>query len=146
MKLDPKFLGRTTEEALQAAIADFEQAKQLQPNQVEPNLWLGKANQQLGKFAEADAALGDAVRMAEEQKLRERGMYLIEWARNPMLNASLSADDRSKLVRERAEKLKAAPDVGGTSSAKQATLARRRSVDGRKEVPRRDQGIRCRAG
>ncbi len=135
VKLDPKFLGRTTEEALQAAIADFEQAKQLQPNMVEPNLWLGKANQQLGKFAEADAALGDAVRMAEEQKLRERGMYLIEWARNPMLNPALSADERSKMVRERAEKLKAAPDVGGTSSAKQATLLVGEVLMGEKKFP-----------
>ena len=121
-KLDPKFLNRTTEEALQSAISDLEQAKQLQPNLVEPYLWIGKANQQLGKFAEADAALGDAVRMAEEQNLRERGMYLIEWARNPIQNTALSAEDRSKAVRERAEKLKAAPDVGGTSSAKQAAL------------------------
>ncbi len=135
VKLDPKFLGRTSEEALQAAISDLEQAKQLQPNLVEPYLWLGKANQQLGKFAEADAALGDAVRMAEEQKLRERGMYLIEWARNPMLNPALSADERSKLVRERAEKLKAAPDVGGTSSAKQATLLIGEVLMGEKKFP-----------
>ena len=75
-KLDPKELGHTSEEAMQAAIEDLKQAKQLRPDLVEPSLWLGKANQQLGKLADADEALGDAVKLAEEQKLPERSLYL----------------------------------------------------------------------
>ncbi len=121
-KLDPKYLDRTREEFLQAAVSDLQQAQLLQPNLVEPFLWLGKVYQQLNQFADADAAFGEAVRLADDQKLPERAMYMIEWARNPLLNAALSADDRSKLVEERAEKLKAAPDLGGVSSAKQAAL------------------------
>ena len=87
-KLDPKFLGRTSDEAMQAAIEDLNQAKLLRPDLVEPNLWIGKANQQLGKPTEADAALGDAVKLAEEQKLPERSLYLVEWTRNAEPNAA----------------------------------------------------------
>src|SRR6185437_13186886 len=75
-KIDPKELGHTADEAMQAAIGDLQQAQQLYPNLVEPNLWLGKANQQLKKFAEADTALGKAVTLAEEQKLPEQALYL----------------------------------------------------------------------
>jgi hypothetical protein len=121
-KLDPKFLGRTSEEALQAAIEDLQQAKQLRPDLVEPSLWLGKANQQLGKLVEADEALGEAVKLAEEQKLPERSLYLVEWTRNAAMNSALSPEERGKTVRERAEKLKAAPSLGGSSNAKQAAL------------------------
>ena len=44
----------------------------------------GSAKQQqvIGKFGDADAALGEAVKLAEEQKLPERAMFLVEWARN----------------------------------------------------------------
>ncbi len=131
-KLDPKVLGGTLEEDMQAAIADLEQAKQLNPNAVEPNLWLGKAEQLLNKFTEADAALGEAVKLAEEQKLPERAMFLIEWTRNAALNKDLSDADRAKTVRERAEQLKAAPSVGGASSAKQAALIIGESLLGEK--------------
>jgi serine/threonine protein kinase/tetratricopeptide (TPR) repeat protein len=122
-KIDPKVLDRnSTEEVLQAAIADLQQARQLNENLIEPNLWLGKAYQQIGKFKEADEALTETARLAEEQKLPERALYLAEWARSALANQSLSDAERSKVVRDRAEKLKAAPDVGGMSSAKQAAL------------------------
>ncbi len=124
---------------MQAAIADLEQAKQLNPNAIEPNLWLGKAEQLLNKFTEADAAFGEAVKLAEEQKLPERAMFLVEWTRNAALNKDLSDADRAKTVRERAEQLKAAPSVGGASSAKQAALIIRRKFAGRKTA----QSCRC---
>ena len=100
-KLDPKFLNRTREEALQAAINDLQQAKQLKPGLVEPDLWMGKANQQMGKFAEADEVLAAAVKLAEEQKLPERSMYIAEWIRNAAQNPNLG-NDRGEVVRERA--------------------------------------------
>jgi serine/threonine protein kinase len=121
-KLDPKFLNRTNEQVMQAAIADLQAALQLRPDLAEPNLWLGKADQQLNKYDDADAALGTAVKLAEEQKAPARATYLLEWARNALLNPSLSAEDKAKTVRERAEKLKTAPSLGGYSTAKQAAL------------------------
>ncbi len=121
-KLDPKFLGRTSEEAMQSAIADLQQAKLLRPDFVEPNLWIGKANQQLGKFAEADDALAEAVKLAEAQKLPEQALYLVEWTRNAAMNSALVADERGNTVRERAKKLKTAPSLGGSSNVKQAAL------------------------
>ncbi|MCC7087324.1 MAG: serine/threonine protein kinase [Pirellulales bacterium] len=139
-KLDPKFLQRTTEEAFQSAISDLEQAKQLNAALVEPYLWLGKANQQLGKFAEADAAFATAAGLAEKQHLPEWTIYLFDWTRNAVLNPSLSADVREKLVRERTEKLKSAPSLGGTSNDKQSALligeslmAARKTADAIKE-------------
>ena len=121
-KIDPKELGHTSDEAMQAAIGDLQQAQQLNPNLVEPNLWLGKANQQLKKFAEADTALSKAVSLAEEQKLPERALYVFNWARNAESNPTAAPARRTKTVRERAEKLKAAPGMGGSSPVKQAAL------------------------
>jgi serine/threonine protein kinase len=121
-KLDPKVLGGTLEEDMQAAVADLQQAKQLNPNSVETDLWLGKSEQLLGQFAEADTALGDAVKLADEQKLPERALFLLEWARNAKLNTTLSDADRLQAVRDRAEQLKAAPNLGGSSSAKEAAV------------------------
>jgi len=131
-KLDPTVLGGSLEEDMQAAIADLEQAKQLSPNAVEPNLWLGKVEQLIGKFGDADAALGEAVKLADEQKLPEQAMLLKEWTRNALLNKDLSDGDRAKTVRERAEQLKAAPSVGGASPAKQAALIIGESLSGEK--------------
>ncbi|HEY2827680.1 MAG TPA: hypothetical protein VGJ04_08780, partial [Pirellulales bacterium] len=131
-KLDPKVLGGTLQEDMQSAIADLQQAKQLNPNAVEPNLWLGKVQQLLGQFGDADAALADAVKLAEEQKLPERAMFLVEWTRNAALNKDLPDADRAKTVRERAEQLKAAPSLGGSSSAKQAALIIGESLLGEK--------------
>jgi serine/threonine protein kinase len=121
-KIDPKEFGRTADEAMQAAIQDLQQAQQLNPNLVEPNLWLGMANQQLKKFAEADTALGKAVELAEAQKLPEIALYLFNWARNAESNPTASAAERTKTVRERVERLKLAPGMGGSSPAKQAVL------------------------
>jgi serine/threonine protein kinase len=134
-KLDPtKALGRTAEEAAQSAIADLEQAKQLKTGLVEPDLWIGKANQQLGKYTEADESLGAAVKLADDQKLPERSLYIAEWARNAVSNPTLSAEERGKQLRERAEKLKAAPSVGGTSNAKQAAILIGRSLQAEKKI------------
>jgi tetratricopeptide (TPR) repeat protein len=115
-------LDGSLEDIMQAAIADLQQAKLLNPNEVEPNLWLGKADQLLGKFGDADVAFAEAVKLADEQKLPERAMFLIEWTRNATLNKDLSDADRAKTVRQRAEELKTAPNLGGSSSAKQASL------------------------
>ena len=95
-KIDPKELGHTSDEAMQAAIGDLTQAQQLNPNLVEPNLWLGKANQQLKKFAEADTALSKAVTLAEEQKLPERALYVFNWARNAESNTTASPADAQR--------------------------------------------------
>ncbi|HTQ37557.1 MAG TPA: protein kinase, partial [Pirellulales bacterium] len=121
-KLDPKALGGTLEEEMQAAIADLEQAKLLSPNAVEPDWWLGKVDQVLQKYGDADAALGDAVKLAEDQKLPERSMFIVDWTRNAILNKDLSDADRTKTVRQRADELKTAPSLGGSSTAKQAAL------------------------
>ncbi|HEY2882315.1 MAG TPA: protein kinase [Pirellulales bacterium] len=134
-KLDPKFLDRTADQVMQAAIDDLQAAKQLKASLVEPNLWLAKAQQQqalllpanseeqIKKFAEADASFGEAVKLAEAQKLPERSSYLFEWARNAELNTALKpGEEKTKLVKERADKLKAVPSLGGFSTAKQAAL------------------------
>ncbi|HZZ29975.1 MAG TPA: serine/threonine-protein kinase [Pirellulales bacterium] len=122
-KLDPKALGGgTLEENMQAAIADLQQAKLLNPNAVEPDWWLGKVDQVLGKYDDADAALGSSVKLAEEQKLPERSMFIVDWTRNAILNKALSDADRTKAVRERADELKQAPSLGGSSTTKQAVL------------------------
>ncbi|HEY2881707.1 MAG TPA: hypothetical protein VGJ15_04725, partial [Pirellulales bacterium] len=121
-KIDPKEFGRSADESMQAAVQDLQQAQQLNANLVEPNLWLGKVNQQLKKFAEADAALGKAVQLAEEEQLPERALYLAEWAHNAEANPAGSAADRTKAVRQRADKLKSAPSMGGSSTTKQAAL------------------------
>lgn len=134
-KLDPQVLGRTREEALQSAISDLEQAQQLNADLVEPKLWLGRAQRELKKFAESDAALSSAVEIAEKQQLPERAMYLIEWTRNALINADLKPEEQGKIVRERAEKLKAAPNLGGVSSAKQAAILIGDSLLSEKKVP-----------
>jgi len=121
-KLDPKFLDRTADEAIAAAIEDLKKAKELNGKLVEPDLWLGKAFQLQKKFGEADAALGDAVKLADAQKLPEQGLYLTEWARNATLNTDLSDKERDNQLHDRTEQLKKAPSVGGSSSAKQAAL------------------------
>jgi serine/threonine protein kinase len=121
-KIDPKEIANSAEEAMQAAVQDLQQAQQLNPNLVEPNLWLGKADQQLKKFDEADEALGKAAKLAEDEKLPEQSLYLAEWARNAELNPSLSPAERTKTVRKRAEKLKSAPSMGGSATTKQAAL------------------------
>lgn len=121
-KLNPQFLGRTTEEAFQAALDDLKQAQQLNPAAVEPSFWEGKIDQQLGKYADADTELGEAVKLAEDNKVQGLGLYLVEWTRNAVMNRELSDEDREKLVKERTQKLIAAPSLGGSSNAKQAAL------------------------
>jgi hypothetical protein len=121
-KVDPKVLDRTADEAIAAAIEDLKKAKELNGKLVEPDLWLGKAYQLQKKFADADAALGDAVKLADAQKLPEQALYLTEWARNATLNTDLSDAERDNQLRDRTAALKKAPSVGGSSSAKQAAL------------------------
>ncbi len=121
-KIDPQEFHRTADEAMQAAIQDLQQAQQLNPNLVEPNLWLGKADQQLKKIADADIAFANAVKLAEAQKLPEQALYLFQWAHNAELNPTASPAERTNTVRERAKKLGAAPSMGGSSTAKQAAI------------------------
>src|SRR5262249_43724821 len=121
-KVDPKVLDRTADEAIAAAIEDLKKAKELNGKLIEPDLWLGKAYQLQKKFGAADAALGDAVKLAQDQKLPEVALYLTEWARNAMLNTDLSDAEREKQLGLRAKQLKDAPSIGGSSSAKQAAL------------------------
>ena len=71
-------------------------------------------------LARADAALGDAVKLAE--KLPERSLYLTEWARNATLNTDISEEERDNQLRDRTDQLRNAPSIGGSSGAKQAAL------------------------